>query len=80
MDGALFPLDNPGIVSIPLGFLGCYLGTILSKEHGNERAFDELYVRSETGLGSEVASGEGVGSSNGSSGSGRPAETATADR
>jgi cation/acetate symporter len=75
MDGALFPLDNPGIVSIPLGFLGCYLGTILSKEHGNERAFDELYVRSETGLGSEVATGEGVGSG---SGSGRPAAAATA--
>ena len=25
-------LSNPGIVSIPLGFLGCYLGTILQPE------------------------------------------------
>ena len=25
-------LSNPGIISIPLGFLGCYLGTILSRE------------------------------------------------
>ena len=30
-------LSNPGIVSIPLGFLGCYLGTILSREKPAER-------------------------------------------
>jgi cation/acetate symporter len=48
-------LNNPGIVSIPMGFLGCYLGTVLSKERGNERSFHELRVRSETGLGSERA-------------------------
>ena len=46
-------LANPGIVSIPLGFLGCWLGTMLSREHGAERTFDELFVRSETGLGAE---------------------------
>jgi cation/acetate symporter len=46
-------LSNPGIVSIPLGFLGCWLGTMLSREHGAERTFHELYVRSETGLGAE---------------------------
>ncbi len=48
-------LANPGILSIPLGFLGCWLGTVLSKEHGNERSYHELYVRSETGLGAEEA-------------------------
>jgi len=48
-------LANPGIVSIPLGFIGCWLGTILSKEESRaERGFDELYVRSETGLGAEA--------------------------
>jgi cation/acetate symporter len=46
-------LANPGIVSIPLGFIGCWLGTMLSKEHGAERTYHELYVRSETGLGAE---------------------------
>ena len=53
--GALsfYKLANPGIVSIPLGFLGCWLGTMLSTERGNEREFDELRVRSETGLGAE---------------------------
>src|SRR5918992_288758 len=48
-------LANPGIVSIPLGFIGCWLGTMLSTEHGAERTYHELYVRSETGLGSEKA-------------------------
>ena len=48
-------LSNPGIVSIPLGFLGCFLGTILSRERETERTFHELYVRSETGLGSETS-------------------------
>jgi cation/acetate symporter len=48
-------LANPGIISIPLGFLGCILGTLLSRERGTEHSFHELYVRSETGLGSEKA-------------------------
>jgi cation/acetate symporter len=48
-------LSNPGIISIPLGFLGCYLGTMLSSEKTHERTFNELFVRSETGLGSERA-------------------------
>ena len=52
---SFYDLANPGIVSIPLGFLGCYLGTMLSSERGNERSFHELYVRSETGLGAEKA-------------------------
>src|ERR687888_73869 len=48
-------LANPGIISIPLGFIGCFLGTVLSTERGAERTYHELYVRSETGLGSEKA-------------------------
>jgi cation/acetate symporter len=49
-------LANPGIVSIPLGFIGCWLGTVLSSERDPERSFHELYVRSETGLGAEKSS------------------------
>src|SRR6201991_2674928 len=48
-------LSNPGIVSIPLGFLGCVVGTLLSSEKRAERTYHELYVRSETGLGAEKA-------------------------
>ena len=50
-----YDLNNPGIISIPLGFLGCILGTLMSSERANERTFHELYVRSETGLGAEKA-------------------------
>ncbi len=49
-----FPLDNPGLVSIPLGFLLGYIGTITSREH-NEAKFAEMEVRSLTGAGAEKA-------------------------
>ncbi len=52
---SFYDLANPGIISIPLGFIGCWLGTMLSTERGNEREFAELRVRSETGLGAEKA-------------------------
>ena len=52
---SFWDLSNPGIVSIPLGFLACWLGTMLSREETAEKSFDELYVRSETGLGAEKA-------------------------
>jgi cation/acetate symporter len=48
-------LDNPALFCIPIGFLGCWLGTVLSSERGNDREYHELYVRSETGLGAEGA-------------------------
>ena len=50
-----FGLDNPAIFCVPIGFLGCYLGTVLSTERDNEHEYRELYVRSETGLGAEKA-------------------------
>jgi cation/acetate symporter len=52
-----YDLANPGIVSIPLGFIGCWLGTVLSGRETAERSFDELYVRSLTGLGAEGGTG-----------------------
>jgi cation/acetate symporter len=52
-----YDLANPGIISIPLGFIGCWLGTMLSRERVEEFSFDELYVRSETGLGAEAGTG-----------------------
>lgn len=51
----LFPLENPGILSIPLGFAGAVLGTLLTKEPAAEEKFDELLVRSNTGLGAETS-------------------------
>jgi cation/acetate symporter len=51
----LFPLENPGIVSIPLGFAGAFLGTWLTREPTAEAKFAELLVRANTGLGAEKA-------------------------
>jgi cation/acetate symporter len=52
----IFPLENPGILSIPLGFLGAILGTLLSqRDPAGEEKFAELQVRANTGLGAEKA-------------------------
>ena len=55
VDFAWFPLENPGIVSIPLGFLLGWLGTVLSRDTDSERRYDELEVRALTGAGAEAA-------------------------
>ncbi|OYD07347.1 solute symporter family protein [Paludifilum halophilum] len=53
-ENAIIPLSNPALVSVPLGFLGAYLGTVLSKpETESEEKYTELYVRSNTGIGAE---------------------------
>jgi len=52
--GSPSSLTFPGLVTIPIGFLGCWLGTMLgARDTAEERSFDELLVRSETGLGAE---------------------------
>ncbi|HEY3562642.1 MAG TPA: cation acetate symporter [Kribbella sp.] len=50
-----FPLDNPGIISIPLAFLLGWIGTITSKEQVDVDRFAEMEVRSLTGAGAEKA-------------------------
>jgi cation/acetate symporter len=50
----LIELTQPAIISVPLGFLGCILGSLLSRDEAKaEREFEELHVRAETGLGAE---------------------------
>jgi cation/acetate symporter len=51
---AIFPLENPGIVSIPLGLAGAILGTLLARDRESEGMFDQLQVRATTGLGAEA--------------------------
>ncbi|MDH6709957.1 cation/acetate symporter [Kitasatospora sp. MAA19] len=46
-----FPLENPGLVSIPLGFLAGWIGTITSPEPADTDRFAELEVRALTGAG-----------------------------
>ncbi|MGW6538897.1 solute symporter family protein [Streptomyces sp. NPDC055051] len=50
-----FPLENPGLVSIPLGFLLGWLGSILSKEEPDAGKYAELEVKSLTGVGTAAA-------------------------
>ncbi len=55
IDISWFPLENPGIVSIPLGFLLGYLGSVTSKEPAAEDRYTELEVRALTGAGAEAS-------------------------
>ena len=50
---ALFPLANPGIVSIPLGFLLTYLGSVFTQDAEASHKYVELSVRSQSGMGAE---------------------------
>jgi cation/acetate symporter len=52
---AIFPLSNPGIVSIPLAFLLGWLGTVLDKKLEDTTKQAEMEVRSLTGVGAEKA-------------------------
>ncbi|OHB33660.1 MAG: cation acetate symporter, partial [Desulfuromonadaceae bacterium GWB2_53_15] len=51
LDKPLFTLKNPGIVSIPLGFIAAILGCLMFPNKRSEEMFDEVYVRQNTGLG-----------------------------
>ncbi|MFJ1544805.1 cation acetate symporter [Streptomyces sp. NPDC088246] len=51
VDFAWFPLENPGLISIPLGFLLGWIGSLLSKEAPDKGKYAELEVKSLTGVG-----------------------------
>ncbi|WP_017237647.1 solute symporter family protein [Streptomyces sp. SS] len=51
VDFRLFPLQNPGVVSIPLGFLAGWVGTVTSPEPPDEARHAETEVRALTGAG-----------------------------
>ncbi|QUI34301.1 solute symporter family protein [Streptomyces alfalfae] len=51
VDFQYFPLENPGLVSIPLGFLAGWFGTVTSREPADEAKHAETEVRSLTGAG-----------------------------
>jgi cation/acetate symporter len=53
LDFSWFPLDNPGLISIPLAFFLGWLGSVTDKEKPNVAKYAEMEVRSLTGAGSE---------------------------
>ena len=53
IDFAVFPLANPGIVSIPVGFFLAWLGTVTDKTVESRKLAAEMEVRALTGYGAE---------------------------
>lgn len=54
-EDAIFPLVNPTVISMPLGFLGAVLASLLGRpEPEAEARFDEVVFRAQTGAGSEA--------------------------
>lgn len=48
---AIFPIVNPAIVSVPIGFIGAVLGALLSpRDTRAESQFDEVLFQAQTGL------------------------------
>ena len=54
VDFHLFPLTNPGIVSIPLSFVCGYLGTVFSRHPADPDKHAEMEVRALTGIGAHL--------------------------
>ena len=50
LEKPLFELKNPGIFSIPLGFLAVILGSLLGRDKRSEDMWDEVYARQNTGI------------------------------
>ncbi len=50
---AYFPLNNPGIVSIPLAFFLGWLGTVTDRRPADSGRFARMQVRALTGVGAE---------------------------
>jgi cation/acetate symporter len=50
---AFFPLNNPGIVAIPLAFFLGWLGTVTDRKSADSDRFARMQVRALTGVGAE---------------------------
>jgi len=50
LEKPLLELKNPGIISIPLGFLAVILGSLLFRDKRAEDMWDEVYARQNTGI------------------------------
>ena len=57
LEAPLIELRNPGLYSIPFGFLCVILGSLLWRDRRAAELWEELYVRQHTGIGAEGAGG-----------------------
>jgi len=55
LEKPFFLLKNPGLISIPLGFLLVIFGSLFTRDKRAEEMWDELYVRQNTGINAEAA-------------------------
>jgi cation/acetate symporter len=55
LEAPLITLRNPGIISIPLGFLCVFLGSLFYRDPRAFGMWEELHVRSQTGINAEGA-------------------------
>ena len=51
LEKPILTLKNPGIISIPLGFLAAIFGALAFPSRKAEEMWDEIYVRQNTGIG-----------------------------
>jgi cation/acetate symporter len=56
LEQPLLELKNPGLYSIPFGFLCVFLGSLLWRDRRAESLWEELYVRQNTGIHAETGS------------------------
>ncbi|MDO8989707.1 MAG: cation acetate symporter, partial [Sideroxyarcus sp.] len=56
LEKPFFLLKNPGLISIPLGFLLVIFGSLFTRDKRADEMWDELYVRQNTGINAEAAS------------------------
>lgn len=52
---AIFPLANPGLITIPIGFALTIIGSLVTRDPRSEARFAEVIVRSNTGVGKVAA-------------------------
>jgi cation/acetate symporter len=56
LEKPFYLLKNPGLISIPMGFLMVVLFSLFTRDKRSEEMWDELYVRQNTGINAEAAS------------------------
>ena len=56
LEKPVFLLKNPGLLSIPIGFIFVLLFSLFTEDRRSEDMWDELYVRQNTGINAEAAS------------------------
>jgi cation/acetate symporter len=61
LEAPLFPLRNPGLISVPLGFLAVILGSLLYRDPRALAMWSEISIRQNTGILAGRSGGEGGG-------------------